>query len=178
MELCNRVRLKNLYDAGIQSHRELHTRTRTPLSTINDNLAKFRRGLGPERKCGSGALPKLKTVDKQRVAAIANKNRKLSAKRIAIKAQDGGSPRVHERTIQRYLKSIGWKKQIPLKHPYLTVAMKRKRLKWYLNHRNFNWSNVVFSDESKFQLHRITQKQWGKKRVSIPVPKHSPSIMV
>ena len=178
MELCNRIRLKNLYDAGIQSPCELHTRTRIPLSTINDNLAKFRRDLGPERKCGSGASPKLKAVDKRRIAAIANKNRKLSAKRIAIKAQEGGTPKVHERTIQRYLKSIGWKKQVPLKRPYLTAAMKRKRLKWCLDHRNFNWSNVVFSDESKFQLYRITQKQWGKKRISIPVPKHSPSTMV
>ena len=47
-----------------------------------------------------------------------------------------------------------------------------------MEHRNFDWSKVIFSDESSFQLYRITQKQWGKKRVSVAVPKHSPKIMI
>ena len=49
MELCNRIRLQNLYEVGIQS----------PLRTINRNLAKMRQGLGPERKPGSERKVKL-----------------------------------------------------------------------------------------------------------------------
>ena len=100
MELCNRIRLQNLYEVGIQS----------PLRTINRNLAKIRQGLGPERKPESGHKVKLQSVDRLRIAQIANKNRKSSAKKIAAKAHKAGSPPVHPTTIRRYLKSIGWKK--------------------------------------------------------------------
>ena len=81
-----------------------------PLRTISRNLAKIRQGLGPERKLGSGRKVKLQSVDRQRIAQIANKNRKSSAKKIAAKAHKAGSPPVHPTTIRRYLKSIGWKK--------------------------------------------------------------------
>lgn len=56
--------------------------------------------------------------------------------------------------------------------------MKKKRVEWCLEHRNFDWSNVIFSNKSSFQLYCITQKQWGKRIVSIAVPKHAPKIMI
>ena len=167
MELCNRIRLQNLYKVGIQSPSELHAKTMIPLRTISRNLAKIRQGLGPERKPGSGHKVKKNSnrLIVKGLRQIANKNRKSSAKKIVGKAHKAGSPPVHPTTIRRYLKSIGWKKQFPLKRPYLTAEMNKKRVKRCLEHRNFDWSKVIFSDESSFQLYRITQKQWGKKRV-------------
>ncbi len=52
------------------------------------------------------------------------------------------------KTIQRYLKSIGWKKLVPLSKPYLTEKMMKQRVDWCKKHRGIDWKNVVFSDES------------------------------
>ncbi|RWR99611.1 hypothetical protein B4U79_01338 [Dinothrombium tinctorium] len=93
-------------------------------------------------------------------------------------AQDKGSPKVSGRTVQRYLKSIGWTKLVPFKSPYLTARMKATRVQWCKDHIDLDWSNVFFSDESLFQLYRITQRQWEKTRQAIAVPKHSPAVMV
>ena len=106
IELCNRIRLQNLYEVGIQSPSELHAKTMIPLRTISRNLAKIRQGLGPERKPGSERKVKLQWVDRLRIAQIANKNKKSSAKKIAAKAHKAGSPPVHLTTIQWYLKPI------------------------------------------------------------------------
>ena len=64
------------------------------------------------------------------------------------------------------------------KKPFLTQKMKNTRVTWCENHLNTDWDRDFFSDESLFQLFRITQKQWGNKRVAIPAPKHPPSLMV
>lgn len=178
MELENRITLHKFYQNGITTPRKLHKQTRIPLRTIQRNLAKFRDGLGPERRSGSSAPQKLRANDKRRVIGITQKNPKKSAKKIAALAHEKGSPLVCDRTIQRYLKSVGWNKTVPLKRPYMTKKMMEKRVQWCLQNRNTDWTKVLFTDESSFQLYRITAKQWGKKRKAIPVPKHSPSLMV
>ena len=178
MQKQKREHLKNLYDAGITSAKELKRITRIPKSTIYENLKKFDKGKGIERKAGSGKISILQKHDKCRIVSITKMKPKMSAERIAIRAYELGSPQVSARTIQRYLKSICWRKLIPLKKPFLTQKMKDQRVSWCKNHLNTDWERVIFSDESKFQMYRITQKQWGKKRDTIPVPKHPPSLMI
>ena len=57
MELCNTIKLQNLYEVGIQSPSELRAKTMIPLRIINRNIAKIRQELDPERKPGSGRKP-------------------------------------------------------------------------------------------------------------------------
>ncbi|RWS02908.1 hypothetical protein B4U79_02750, partial [Dinothrombium tinctorium] len=80
--------------------------------------------------------------------------------RLANMAQDKGSPKVSGRTVQRYLKSIGWTKLVPFKSPYLTARMKATRRREPI---------------SALSNH---PKTMGKTRQAIAVPKHSPAVMV
>ena len=44
--------------------------------------------------------------------------------------------------------------------PYLTDEQKMKRFEWALKHRFYNWSNVIYSDESSFWKDKNHNKCW------------------
>src|SRR5437588_3349317 len=44
----------------------------------------------------------------------------------------------------------------------LTSAHKQKRVEWAQKHKDDNWKNTLFSDETSFQLFRNTIKHWYK----------------
>jgi hypothetical protein len=44
----------------------------------------------------------------------------------------------------------------------LTVNHKLKRVEWVQNHLNDDWDNILFTDETAFQLFRNTVKCWYK----------------
>ena len=70
MEKQRRDHLKNLYDAGITPAKELKRITRRPKATIYENLKKFDKGKGIERKAGSGKISTLQKQDKCRIVSI------------------------------------------------------------------------------------------------------------
>src|SRR6056300_953389 len=61
-------------------------------------------------------------------------------------------------TVNRRLLSRGLHSRRPAKKPSLTAERKRQRRQWAQNHKNLqqrHWRHVLFSDESRFQLHRV-----------------------
>jgi hypothetical protein len=120
----------------------------------------------------------LSTSDKKRISNIANSNPKLSCAQIGKIAASRGSPEVHPTTVLRHLKKSGYLKLIPKKIPILTERHRKNRVEWCKKHLNTDWSKVVISDESMFQLFRHKVGMWGKKRRNVKAPTHSPQVMV
>lgn len=58
------------------------------------------------------------------------------------------------RSVRRRLKFLGFEYQPPVDTPPLTEEKKRSRLQWCQRHNNSHFTNVIFSDESTFQLYR------------------------
>jgi hypothetical protein len=59
--------------------------------------------------------------------------------------------------------------------PILTDAHKKRRVEWAIAHANQDWSKVVFTDETSFQMFRNTLLAFHKKgprRLQKPMPKH------
>jgi transposase len=133
MEFENRLRLKYLRKAGIVSRQELSDMTGITLSSVYRILKRIDNKQGVEKKSGSGASPKLGPNDKRRIVGLAMTKPKLSTQKIVDEGAAKGSPQVSSRTIQRYLKSIGWKKLVPLSKPYLTKKMMKQRVDWCKN---------------------------------------------
>jgi hypothetical protein len=131
-----------------------------------------------ERKRGSGLSQKLKCDDKQRISQITRKHPKRSRKLIAEYASQKGSPLVSPRTVGRYFKSKGWLKLVPKKRPFLNARQKHSKLEWCLEHRNTDWSNVIFTDENFFQFFANTIKVSSKGKLVKMTPKHGPTLMV
>jgi len=65
-------------------------------------------------------------------------------------------------TVSRHLKSIGYKKSLPVATPMLTPDHKKRRVEWAKKHLNDSWKKTLFTDETAFQLFRNTIKRWHK----------------
>ncbi|CAI2186031.1 13179_t:CDS:2 [Funneliformis geosporum] len=64
--------------------------------------------------------------------------------------------------------------------PLLKEDHRKKRLQWAKKHKNFDWNQVIFTDESTFQLYTSKKKVWqfpGRKKVFRSV-KHPPKVHV
>lgn len=102
---------------------------------------------------------------------------------LAKKLAESGGPLVSRWTIGRHLDAMGFARKTPRSGPLLTAIHKKRRLTWCHRHKDTDWSRVVFSDESCFQLfgNKIRQKvlcSKGTKRPRYSRPGKSPSLMV
>ena len=178
MELENRKVLQHLWNHGTKKAKDLHQLTNIPLSTCYDIIKRLKSGEGVERKSGSGGGKKLKGKDMQRIAQLARFHPKWTCSEISRVANERGSPFVHQETIRRNLAAIGYIKWVPKNVPMLTTIQKQKRVEWCRNHLDYDWSKVIITDESVFQLFTNYLKVWGKKQPKKMVPKKGPSIMI
>ena len=67
---------------------------------------------------------------------------------------------VSVRTIQKRLREGGAKYMAKLSKPLLTEKHKEKRLKWAKDHQDFDWDQVIFTDESTFHLNQPHPRTW------------------
>jgi transposase len=178
MELERRSQVFYLLKSGIKDPKKIHKLTKIPLSTVYSIKNRIESGKGVQREAGSGAREKLSASDKKRISNLANSNPKFSCARIATIAHSRGSPQVHSTTIWRHLKNAGYLKLVPKKIPMLTARHRKNRVDWCKKHLETDWSKVVISDESMFQMFRHKVPMWGKKRRNIKAPSRSPQVMV
>lgn len=66
-------------------------------------------------------------------------------------------------SVYNYLKLSNLKYQTPLKRILINEVHKNKRFIWALEHKEFNWSNSIFTDESTFYLYESKGPSWGYK---------------
>lgn len=164
MELENRKSLKILYDYGITKAKELSHITNIPLRTVYDVIQRFKSGNGVELMPQNMGRRKLKPNDRRRITQLALNHPYHSAKRIAKIAAERGSPQVSDRTVQRHFVKRMVFKMRPKKVPYIDEKQKQNRLKWCEKYRNFDWSRVVFTDESYFRMYEYKHRMWAKER--------------
>jgi transposase len=177
-ELFKRMQLQILIKSGINSSEKLFKLTGVSRRTVFNIKKRIKERKSMERKRGSGRSQKMNCNDKQRISQITQKHPKWSRKLIAGHAAQEGSPLVSPWTVGRYLKYKGWLKLVPKKRPFLNTRQKHSRLEWCLEHRDSNWSNVIFTDESYFQFFTNTINVWSKGKPVKMAPKHGPKLMV
>ncbi|CAF1558188.1 unnamed protein product, partial [Rotaria sordida] len=65
-------------------------------------------------------------------------------------------------TISRHLHEYGYKNVLLQSTYILTSDEKERRVQWVKKHKNDDFNNTIFTDESLFQLFRNTVRQWTK----------------
>jgi transposase len=133
-----------------------------------------------------GRKRKLSVTDEQSIVKRAKTG--MGAKEIAQKmgkdATDIGqkhkTPRVSASTVQRVLKAQGYAYLKVLQHEALTEAHKQKRLQYANDYRNYDWRNVLFSDEKTFCHGTAPTRCWQKpgQRVTRAVSRHPSKLHV
>jgi transposase len=170
-EKRQRESLLHLWNIGIRNAKELHTRTKVPLSTIYHNIAKFKKTRSAEHLKGKGRPGKINREAALLLGQYIRRDPTISTRSLAIKLLKKGI-NVSYRTIGRHLDNMGYKKSLPRATPMLTEVHKQKRVEWAKKYRNKHWSRVLFSDETAFQLFRNTVERWHKNAQPIrPMPK-------
>lgn len=148
----------SLWKNGVRTAKKIYAATKIPLTTIYNNLRKLKNTSKVTKSKRAGRPQVISPQLSQKIRRYIEKNPSISTRTLAIKLGEVVSPS----TILRHLKSLGYKNDIPKEAPMLTLKQKRKRLKWANEHKNDNWNNTFFSDETAFQLFRNTVGQWYK----------------
>jgi len=161
----------HFWKQGIRTAAEIHSLTKFPLKTIYRNLKKIEETGDVKHKGGSGRIKKITADASRAIGQYIRRNPTLSSVSIAEKLDDIGV-NVSRSTVSRHLADLGYRNALPLSTPMLTSAHKQKRVEWAQKHKDDNWKNTLFSDETSFQLFRNTIKHWYKNARPIrPMPK-------
>jgi len=150
--------------------------TKIPLRTVQKTIKRNKEGKGVEREAGSGRPRILQANDRRRVHQIALRNKYMSATKISHKAAQLGSPKVCQNTILTILREQKMFKFVPKVVGSLSERNIQKRVEWCLKYKDFDWTRVVFTDESNFLMYQYKQKVSAKKRPEKMVKKHPPSV--
>ncbi|CAF4016882.1 unnamed protein product [Rotaria magnacalcarata] len=65
-------------------------------------------------------------------------------------------------TISRHLHKFGYKNVLPKSNHMLTSNENERRVQWAKKHKNDDFTDTIFQDESSFQLFRNTVRRWTK----------------
>lgn len=126
-------------------HESTIGRLRTRFEASNDVLDLPRTG-----------RPRVTTARQDRVIRLRHlRDRQRSASHTAAETPGTHNNRISDQTVRRRLHEVNLRARRPLFGLMLTDVRRRRRRDWAQNHQNWTlrqWSNVMFSDESRFCL--------------------------
>lgn len=138
-----------------------------PRSTVYDIIKRFQKEDRIDFKKPPGRPYKLSEQDKRFIGRSVAKNPKISAPKIATELNSRCKVKVSSQTIRRVIKSTGCNSRTARRKPLISKVNRKKRLefakKYLYVDENF-WSDVIFSDESKYNIFGSDGKQrvWRK----------------
>ena len=131
-------------------------------TTIFNNL----KGFGACESDRSGRPPKLNPTIEKRIFTIAKKNPEISLRNLALAVSDTSSGfMISKETIRKTLLKKPFCSLI-IRKPFLTLKHRLKRKHWCKERLNWSvekWKQVIFSDESNFQLINSIKKPLVKR---------------
>ena len=158
-------------------------------SSVRRFLAKFEIRRTLDRKYGSGR-PRCTSVREDRlIKRLCLRDRFATSSQIRRTLEKSVGSVISAKTVQRRLNEVGLRASRPAKKPLLTQKMKKTRLEWAKTFKNWtvdDWSQVIFSDESKFNLFGSDGNKYVRRRkgerynenCTLKTVKHSPYVMV
>lgn len=105
-------------------------------------------------KKGAGRPLVTNSRSHRRLSRILDENRFVTVSQCRESMEECGI-KISRSTVHRRMKEIGFKSRVPKKKPMLNIKQRVKRLKWAKNHISLSdnyWNQVIFSDESKFEI--------------------------
>jgi transposase len=170
----NREAVKNAWSHGHRTPREISKKTGVPLRSCQRYVAQLKKtGRIPEIH-RAGRPRKVSPEMRRQVGRIINGNHFTTAGEIKARLEETHPGfQVGEQTIRDELSRLGYVCSLPRRVPLLSDRAKGNRLQWAQDHAHYNWSKVVFSDETTLQLSRNTCLAWSRSGKPVaPMVKH------
>lgn len=159
-------------------------------STVQYVLKRYRDLESLEDRRKTGRPRKLESHHRRCIIAQINENPQTSATSLASGIHRDYGIKVHPETVRNVLRTAGFRGRTARRKPFISKVNKKKRLlfaKEFVNKPESFWKNVIFSDESKFNLFGADgrSKVWRKPKEAfktknlLPTVKHGGgSVMV
>ena len=162
--LCQRIDQLSyiFYSPGYRCAAEIARRTKVPVRTVRYNVVKIRHQGNVKHRGGKGRPRKVPANINLSISQWILRNKENTVKQILQKLEQHHGLSASRGTMQRHLHRMGYKNILPRVTHMLTKEQKEKRVIWAMKHKNDDWNQTVFSDESYFQLFRNTVRHWSK----------------
>lgn len=162
-----------LWSRGVRDAPILAKLSDTPLSTIYKYITQLKKNHKLEPISRPGRPTILTSPNRRVLGRIIQNDQYLTCGEIATKLNS--TVKISARTVNRELNKLGYRSSHPKTVPLLTEKQRERRVEWATAHARQNWKNVVFSDETTFQMFRNTMTAFYKAGTDVPqkgVPKH------
>lgn len=155
-ELCNenRIKIQLLHEQG-KSQVEIAKIIKCSRCAVQSAIKRFTETGSHANKLRTGRK-RVTTARQDRILIRESlKDRKKTSFALAAALSEEIEETVSARTVRRRLAEAGLKGCKARKKPWLSEKNKKHRLEWALRYQHFteeDWSNVVWSDESNFEV--------------------------
>src|SRR6266540_1938804 len=167
----------SLWHVGVRDAKTLHKQTSVPLSTIYDYLKKLKMGYSLDPLPRSGRPKKLTSKKCRHLGQLVSQNKYSTCPELVNNLKQlHPNLNVSLRTVLNELYNLKYRCTISKTIPFLTAIYKQRRVEWAMKHQDQNWKQVIFSDETTFQMFQNTQKVFykvGTQPSQKPMVKHS-----
>ncbi len=154
------------YLAG-KSQSETAVLTGHPKGTIDRFLRKYRQTHTHVNRPRSGRPKILDDRARRQLGRLVMANRRVPLVYLTA-THNTGPVKASASTIRRALHSLGFYGRFCAKKPLITEKIRKRRLKWCKERRNWTleqWRTVIWSDESRFALFKADGRQTCWRRV-------------
>lgn len=104
---------------------------------------------------GGGRVRKTTARTDRLIRFITRRRRTVVASELVEHVREVNNVNISQNTVRRRLHEVNLRARRPARHPTLSIEHKRNRLYFCREHLNWNlnqWSNCLFTDESRFKL--------------------------
>lgn len=173
-----------------KSVREIGKIIKRSHSSVHNIIKRYKNNNQIENKTKKSNRKIFTEADERLIVRKIKKNPKLSAVKLTNEIQTELKKKAHPETVRNVLRKHGFHGRVARRKPYISKVNKNKRLlfaKNYIKKDKSFWKNVIFTDESKFNLYRSDGRTYVWRKVNtaldekniMPTVKHGiKSVMV
>lgn len=136
-------------------------------ATVQKVIEKFKKEGSTKTRARSGRPSIFTPAEKRIIVRKVQENPKKSAPKVQMEIENQIGKSCNPETVRHVLRSAGYHGRNVRKKPFVSAVNRKKRLlfaKEYEKADEFFWNKVIFSDESKFNIHGSDgrEKVWRK----------------
>jgi len=138
-----------------KSHQEIGKLINLSKNMVADIVKRYVREDRIESILQKGRPKLLDSRDKCKIIRKIKVNLRLSATKLTSELYEEISKKVDPDTVHRALKESGYNGKVTRKKPFINKANRKKRLifaKEFISKEQIWWNDVIFADESKFNI--------------------------
>jgi transposase len=152
-------------------------------TTVDYTLRQYREHRSVENMPRSGRPPLVDITDinNNPITKLIREHRKSTSNSLQYMLEQEYNLNVSARTIRRLREQLGFRPVHYRRRPLLTEEQKKVRLQYALDHLDDDWMDIIFTDESWFEVgdhESLIYKHPHSPSIVKPTPKHKFKVMI